>query len=288
MSLVPGARQTGPVTTTARYRPSAVAHLSDPEQLDTAVRITRPRGWIALSAVGLVLAAFVAWCLLGSVQTTFPGAGVLLTPGGTGYAVSIEGGQIDELRVTVGQEVREGEVVATVRTAAGRVSDLEAPTSGRVSELLAYPTDAVAPGAAVVTIQRTDEQLRAFIWVAVDASQPIRPGMPVQISVTTAPSEEFGLLRGTVRTVGAQPATRAGVDALLNNDDLTTTVVGSGAPVFQIEVELDAASTPTGYAWTSGGGPRETLTSGTLVNASVITAVRAPITLLFPSARVTG
>jgi hypothetical protein len=58
--------------------------------------------------------------------------------------------------------------------------------------------------------------------------------------------------------------------------------------VFQIEVALTEANTPTGYAWTSGLGPPEPLTAGTLVHSSVITAVRAPITLLFPVNRTEG
>ncbi|MEO8907507.1 MAG: hypothetical protein ABI310_05455, partial [Microbacteriaceae bacterium] len=70
------------------YRTQALAHLSSPEQLDTMVSVTRPRGWIALAAVGLVLVAFVAWSLFGTVQTTFPGSGVLLTQFGTFNSVT--------------------------------------------------------------------------------------------------------------------------------------------------------------------------------------------------------
>ena len=54
------------------FRPNAVAHLSSPEQLDSVVRVTRPRSWIALAAVGVVLISFVVWCFVGTVQTTFP------------------------------------------------------------------------------------------------------------------------------------------------------------------------------------------------------------------------
>ncbi|KAA9107919.1 HlyD family efflux transporter periplasmic adaptor subunit [Microbacterium rhizomatis] len=266
------------------YRPAAVQNLASPEQLDTVVRVTRPRGWIALSAVGLVLVTFVVWCFVGTVRTTVPAAGMVLTPYGTFSAVATEAGQITEIFVSAGDHVTAGAPVATVHTAdAGDISVL-ATANGTVTELLAYPNDRVDAGQSILTVQPADEQLRVFAFVAVAGSQPIKPGMPVQISVTTVPSEVYGLLQGTVTKVGAYPATRAGVNALLHNDDITSIVVG-GPPVFQVEVALTPASTPSGFAWTFGDGPPDPIVAGTLVNATVITAVEHPISLLFPSDR---
>ena len=265
------------------YRAGAVGHLSSPEQLDTEVRLVRPGGWVALGAVGLVLVAFIVWCFLGTVKTTFPAAGVLATQYGTVNSVSPDAGHVSEVFVAQGDEVSAGDPVATVATADGNIA-VEAAEDGTVVELLAYPSDAVEAGATIASIQPDDEDLRVYAFVPVDWSQPIKPGMPVQISVTTVPSEEYGLLLGTVSGVGTHPVTRAGVGALLNNDEITNIVV-AGVPVFQIEVSLTASDTPTGYAWTSGEGPPEPLTAGTLVNSTVITAVQAPITLLFPSNR---
>ncbi|MFE6253975.1 HlyD family efflux transporter periplasmic adaptor subunit [Agromyces sp. NPDC057865] len=269
------------------YRKNAVAHLSSPEQLDTAVRVTRPRSWIALAAVGLLLVAFVVWCLVGSVQTTFPGAGVLLTQYGTFDSVSPQAGQVTAVFVAPGDDVAAGDPLAAVETADAGETTVTAANDGRVVEMLAFPSDRIEAGAPIVTIQPDDDDLHCFIYVPVSGRQPIREGMPVQISVTTIPSEQYGLLLGTVERVGSYPATREGVNALLNNRDITEIVVG-GAPVIQVEVTLTPASTPSGYAWTSGEGPPEPLIPGTLINASVITAVEPPISLLFPSDRQAG
>lgn len=267
------------------FRPNAVAHLSSPEQLDTVVRVTRPRSWIALAAVGVVLVSFVIWCFVGTVQTTFPGAGVLLTQYGSFNSVTPQTGQVTSVLVAQGDAVREGQSLATVETEDAETVTVTAPTAGSVVEMLAYPSDHVEAGATVVRIQPADEDLHCFIYVPISGRQPIKPGMQVQIDVTTVPSEQYGLLLGTVEKVGSHPATREGVDALLNNSDVTEIVV-SGSPVVQIEVTLTPSSTtPTGYAWTSSQGPPEPLTAGTLVNATVITAVQHPIALLFPSDR---
>lgn len=271
---------------TPTYRAGAVGQLSSPEQLDTEVRLVRPAGWIALGAVGLVLVAFIVWCFVGTVTTTFPAAGVLATQYGTVNSVASDAGSVSEVFVNQGDEVAEGDPVATVSTENGTVT-VEAAAAGTIVELLAYPSDPVAAGATVASIQPDDEDLRVYAFVPVDGTQPIKPGMPVQISVTTVPSEEYGLLRGTVSRVGTHPVTRAGVLALLNNEEITNIVV-SGVPVFQIEVALTEGDTPTGYAWTTADGPPEPLAAGTLVNSTVITAVQPPISLLFPSIRAAG
>ncbi|WP_308466561.1 HlyD family efflux transporter periplasmic adaptor subunit [Rathayibacter soli] len=268
-----------------QFRANAMAHLSSPEQLDTLVRVTRPRSWIALGAVGLVLVVFVAWTLLGTVQTTFPGPGVLLTQYGTFNSVTPKTGQVTAVFVSSGDEVTKGQRLATLNTDAGKEITIPAVNSGRIEEMLAYPSDQLKAGAPIATIQPDDQKLHAFVYVPVDGRQPIKKGMPVQLSVTTVPSEQYGLLLGTVEKVGSFPVTRTGVNALLNNPDITSIVIAAG-PVVQVEVKLTgSSSTPSGFAWTSGMGPPDPLAAGTLVNASVITAVQHPITLLFPSQR---
>ncbi|MET0673337.1 MAG: HlyD family efflux transporter periplasmic adaptor subunit, partial [Microbacterium pygmaeum] len=205
---------------------------------------------------------------------------------GTVNSVSPDAGFVAEVFVAPGDDVSAGDPVATVSTAEGSVT-VEAAADGAVVEMLAYPSDAVGAGATIVSIQPDDEDLRVYAFIPVAASQPVKPGMPVQISVTTVPSEEYGLLRGTVSRVGTHPVTRAGVLALLNNEEITNIVV-SGVPVFQIELALTEGDTPTGYAWTTADGPPEPLAAGTLVNSTVITAVQPPISLLFPSIRAAG
>ncbi|MEO9220488.1 MAG: HlyD family efflux transporter periplasmic adaptor subunit, partial [Mycobacteriaceae bacterium] len=230
----------------------------------------------------------VVWSVLGTVQTTFQGAGVLLTQYGTLNSPAPQGGQVTAIFVVQGDAVTAGERLATLQTEDGRAVPVLALGSGHVVEVLGYPGDHLAAGSPVATIQPEDEELHCFVYVPVSGRQPIKVGMPVQVSVTTVPSERYGLLLGTVERVANFPATRAGVDALLNNPDITAIVVG-GAPVIQVEVALRRSpTTPSGFAWTSGNGPPTVLSAGTLVNASVVTNVQHPISLLLPSDRSSG
>ena len=267
------------------FRANALSRLSSPEQLDAAVRVTRPRAWIALTAIGLVLVAFIAWSLFGTVQSTFPASGILLSPFGTSNTVATHAGQVTRVLVSQGDGVSAGEPVAAVRTATGTTETVTASESGQVTEILAYPGHPVAAGGPIMTIQPTGQPLRAFLFVPVGSSQPIKTGMAVQLFVATVPSEQYGLLLGTVARVGTHPVTRVGVNALLNNPDLTAQIFG-GNPVIQVEVDLERSSTsPSGYAWTSGGGPSAQVAAGTLASATIILSTRHPISMLFPSER---
>jgi hypothetical protein len=63
------------------FRKAALDRLSSPEELDQLIHVTRPRSWVALAALGVLLAAGFLWSLLAVIPTTVSGQGVLT--GGT-------------------------------------------------------------------------------------------------------------------------------------------------------------------------------------------------------------
>lgn len=97
------------------FRKVALDRLSSPEQLDQLMQVTEPRGWLALGALGLLLVTAAVWGVTGSVPTQVHGTGLLLRPGGVVELVATGTGQLEAIRVGVGDQVRAGQVVATVR-----------------------------------------------------------------------------------------------------------------------------------------------------------------------------
>lgn len=97
------------------FRKVALERLSSPEQLDQLLQVTRPRGWLALAALGLVVAAAVAWGFTGSIPTEALGEGILIRRGGVSDLVVTGQGQVEEVRVAVGDTIEKGQVVATLR-----------------------------------------------------------------------------------------------------------------------------------------------------------------------------
>src|SRR5690349_6039848 len=96
------------------FRKASLDRLASPEQLDQLLRVTTPRGWIALAALCGAVSAGVAWGFLGASNATVAGQGVIIRSGGVFNVVPFAGGRVIELRVQVGDVVQANQVVARV------------------------------------------------------------------------------------------------------------------------------------------------------------------------------
>lgn len=97
------------------FRKVALERLSSPEQLDQLLQVTDPKGWLALGALGTVLLSALAWGVWGAIPTESTGEGILLRRGGVSDLVSPGAGQIEEVLVSVGDEIRKNQPVARIR-----------------------------------------------------------------------------------------------------------------------------------------------------------------------------
>ncbi len=96
------------------FRKASLDRLASPEQLDRLLQVTRPRGWIALVALGFLVGSAVLWGFEGSIPSRVAGQGILLKSGGVLEIAAGASGRITDVAVNVGDVVREGQVVARV------------------------------------------------------------------------------------------------------------------------------------------------------------------------------
>lgn len=97
------------------FRQAALDRLSSPDQLDRAIVITDPRGWIVMATLAVLLAVVVAWGFLGTIPTNVQGKGILIArEGRVVSAMSPTGGQIEAVLVSLGETVQEGQPVARI------------------------------------------------------------------------------------------------------------------------------------------------------------------------------
>src|SRR5262249_33206829 len=153
-------------------------------------------------------------------------------------------------------------------------------------EIKVRPGDVISRGAPLVSLQLVDNDektgLQAVVYVPAASGKNITPGMPVQISPSTAAREEYGFLLGKITSVSAFPSTHEGMMRVLANASLVENLSSGGAPYAVWAELLPDATTQSGYQWSSSKGSRVTVNSGTLCDVFIRVREQRPIELVLP------
>ncbi len=96
------------------FRRASLERLNSPERLDELMGVIGPQSWIALGGLALVVAAGLAWAVLGRVPVTIEARGVLVHPRRVVDVQAPRDGTLGGLRLTPGATVAEGDVLATL------------------------------------------------------------------------------------------------------------------------------------------------------------------------------
>lgn len=173
--------------------------------------------------------------------------------------------RVDEL---TGQLRQRDTVVSSV---AGRVTEVKVAVGARVQA-----------GLPLVAVESGVTGIEVLLYLPPDRGKQARVGMEVRVAPSTVTKEEFGTLLGTLTEVSDFPSTPQAMLATLQNERLVAQLSPKGPPFMaRVALRRDPA-TASGYAWTGGAGPATTLASGTLADAEVTVARRAPITFVLP------
>lgn len=199
--------------------------------------------------------------------------------------------EILQIDIKIGSAQRKVEGLADQLS---RESVVKSPYAGRVVEIKVKPGEIVERGASMFTLipkedataaDKPRDDLTAVVYVAPGEGKQIKTGMPVALSVSTAPREEFGFLMGKIRWVAEVPSTPEGMMYTLKNKQLVTNLSNNAAPIeVVVELERDAA-TPSGYRWSSSRGPDLKINGGTLTQADIELRGLPLLSLVIPPLR---
>lgn len=302
------------------FSKKALERLRSPDRLDTLFTNTTPVGWLALTAVLLLIASGIIWSLFGVMATKVNGYGVIVDSGGAASITHQAGGRVLALNVDTGDRVEKGQVVALVEqpaleqqiaklkaelTAAtsrqdmnSKVAELNSlteklardrevisPFAGIIVEQKVNSGDYVQPGAGLYGIRLDQERgdVIAILYVPVLEGKKIKPGMLVQIAPGSVDASEYGTLTGRVNTISDYPVSSEGVNSWVSNKELTTWLLQkNGGAAVEVRAELIRdPETVTGYLWSSVMGAPEVITPGTVCTGSIVVKRQPPLSKAF-------
>ncbi|MBT2406466.1 MULTISPECIES: HlyD family efflux transporter periplasmic adaptor subunit [unclassified Streptomyces] len=267
-----------------QFRQKALSKLQSPEELDLPVRFARPQGRLVLAVTVVVMAVAGFWAFTGSVSSKLSAPGILTHAEGSYMLQSPFAGQVTAVSAKEGQLLTPGAPLLQVRTERGDQT-VRVVAGGRVTTLVAKMGSVLTTGADVATVERVqspDDPLVAMLYVPGGSGAAIPVGASVDLSVQSAPRQQFGVLRGRVKAVGRAPQTPGQISGFLGDSRLAAQYSKQGNPV-AVLVQLEHSSTTkSGYRWSSTDGPPYAVDSTTPVTAAVHLAAQRPIDWLLP------
>ncbi|MFH9548097.1 HlyD family efflux transporter periplasmic adaptor subunit [Streptomyces sp. NPDC051445] len=267
-----------------QFRQQALAKLQSPEELDLPVRFARPQGWLALSVTVVVMAAASVWAVTGSVASTVSAPAVLTHGEGSYILQSPAAGQVTAVLAKEGERLPAGSPVLKVRTAEGDAV-VRTVAAGRITALAATIGQIISTGANVAAVEKVagaDDPLYATVYVPAENAASVPPGAAVDLTVQTVPSQQYGVLRGHVKSVDRAAQSAQAIAAFLGDSQLGEQFTAQGRPV-AVLVRLDTdAATRSGYRWSSADGPPFRLASMTMATGSIRLADQRPVDWLLP------
>ncbi|MEU3983487.1 HlyD family efflux transporter periplasmic adaptor subunit [Streptomyces sp. NPDC026672] len=253
-----------------KFRPQALAKLQQPTKMDAPIQLALPRSLMSLTAVALLVVAGAVWAVTGAISRQTTASGILTHAGGSVYLQSPYAGQITSVFVVPGSVFPVDTPLFTVQSG-GRVETVRAVTGGRLISSAGSVGSVVSRGTELAVIERIDgagDPLVAMVYVPQASAGLIHIGSQVDLTVASAPSTQFGVLRGTVQSIGQFPQTEAQVTDFLGDRQLGQRFTAHGQP-FAITVKIASGSTTSGFTWSTTAGPPFQIDSRTLVSAAI-------------------
>lgn len=96
------------------FRKKALERLSSPDNIHELVQVTSSRSWLALLALTGLVAAAIAWSVLGKLSKTTQGRGILIQSGGIAEITLLGSGIVHELLVEEGDYIEKEDTIAIV------------------------------------------------------------------------------------------------------------------------------------------------------------------------------
>jgi HlyD family secretion protein len=193
---------------------------------------------------------------------------------------------------TIEQSIRAGSSAVTeskfrldqTRKQASDILNVMSTYAGRVMAVPKRENDKVERDDVIAAVEETGAPLQAVVFVTDLEGPRIKPGMTVQLDMTpTVRREQYGVLLGTVNSVGQYAATPEEVLSVFANETQAQELLKTGSK-FLVRVTLARdPNTPSGFGWSSSSGPSMPIVGGmTISSGAIIVDSRRPVCRVLP------
>lgn len=183
--------------------------LQSPDKIADHLRVTFVPAYLLATAIGMLLAAFIVWGVLGTVSDKVYYSGVVFPVQGTTDVTLPNKGIVRTMLVQNGDSVHLGQTIAMV-TVGDSYSFLTSTVDGLI---ISAKTDnelfeAFEPIISVVDNKTTSpsQQTQLIAYADNDAQRQLRIGMEVQVWPANEKRDEIGYVRGRISQVVRYPA----------------------------------------------------------------------------------
>ena len=261
-----------------------------PEWIADHLRVTYVPTYLLAAAIGLLLAAFIVWGILGSVSDKAYYSGVVFPVQGTIDITLPNKGIVRSMLVHNGDSVHQGQVVAMVTVGEGH-SYLTSTVSGLVISTKAdnEPFEAFDPIVSVVDGNEFQDSKRTQLIAYADneAQRNLRIGMEAQVWPANEKRDEIGYVRGRISQVVRYPADADVMRQTLKSDVMARRFLGDGNnAVYKVLIDLQRdPADPTCYDWSFGQPDDVSMDIGTYCSVLTETSRRSMFQYLFEASR---
>lgn len=172
------------------------------------------------------------------------------------------------------------------------------PRKGTIISINILPGQIINTGEAVAILQRppltnetkkSQSQLDVISYFTPGDGKQIKSGMKMQVTPSIVKREDYGGIISYVNQIVSFPITEEKATIDVGSQTLAQDLT-SGGKVIEVRAKMQTNSDNfSGYTWSSGSGPKLTISQGTTASVEVIVEQRAPITFVIPLLRsITG
>lgn len=297
------------------FRKTALETVSNPEQLDQHIRVTRPFSWVILIAIISFAIGVGIWAFTGNISSGTDINGIIFASDGVSVANAVSSGIVSDVLVSENEQVNKGDVmvvipdtellnqIKTVKAqydaAGGANSSLSttldalkyqyvinsfvsASKSGTVNSIPAVG-DAITEGQQV-TVNYSEESMSGskelIAYVPYTTAQSFKIGGDVQISPSNYPREEYGYMLGKITSIGTNLVTEESIQRTMGTTKYISSL-GISGPCVEVRIRPNVdSSTKSGFEWSnSKGGQNVSVDIGTICNVKVVSEAVHPINL---------